>query len=160
MTLAVIAYPLGRDMGLERARRGTPLRVYRRALAWRANPRPPEYMRALLAEHWPDAVLVHVDEDDLDARLRDADEVVLVYPDAIGLGFGALERRVARATSGRIPQVLTGRRRRFALDRRTHHALRLRRALERSMVGEAAGLLLVALATVPLAAFDMIRGRR
>jgi hypothetical protein len=128
-----------------------PRRALRRSLAWRANPREPEYMRALFGERFPDGRIVErVDE------LHGADRIVLLYPDANGIGFGALERKLPETDV----VVLNGRRRQFALTARTRRALRLRRALELSYAGELLGLVALALATPVVAAWDLGRGRR
>lgn len=151
--VAVLAYPLGEDFGLGRAKPHTPLRVYRRAVLEKANPRSPDYMRRLLDEHHGDDVTIVGDP----AEAAAAREIVLLYPDAIGLGFGRLERRLPRG----VPvQVLTGRRRAFTLDARTRRRLRRRRFLERALVGEAIGLALAVAATPALLAVDLVRGRR
>jgi len=140
--VGVLAYPLGEDFGFARLPRRTMRRAYRRALFEKANPRPPAYMRTLFAERYPDGRL----EGGVPAG--DADTIVLLYPDAIGLGFGAIERRLPR---GARIVVLNGRRREFPLDRRTRAALRKRRLLERTMLGVATPVLLAA---------DLVRGRR
>jgi hypothetical protein len=84
---------------------------------------------------------------------------VLLYPDATGLGFGPLERRLL-AGSATPPVVLNGRRRTFVLDAPRRRSLRLRRLLERAMLGEALALGLIAVVTVPLVLSDLVRGRR
>jgi hypothetical protein len=149
--VGILTYPFGEDFGLSAAPRRTLRRAYRRALYERANPRTPEYMRSLFAERYPNAPVV----DDLPAG--EACELVLLYPDAIGLGFGRLERRLPQGVSVR---VLNGRRREYAFDRRARSALQIRRALERAMIVEVIGLTFVLLATPFLAAFDYARGRR
>ncbi|MEE2753638.1 MAG: methyltransferase domain-containing protein [Candidatus Latescibacterota bacterium] len=56
-------------------------------------------------------------------------EITLLYPDAIGIGWGAIERELRRLG---IPlTVLNGRGRSFVLDRNTRRSLRFRRFLER-----------------------------
>jgi hypothetical protein len=147
--VGVLAYPLGEDFGVSKCRRGL-RRTYRRTLREKANPRPPEYMRALFAERHPDGEVV----SEVPA---DASEIVLLYPDAIGLGFAGIERRLSRDVS---VGVLNGRRREFVLDRRTRTALLVRRVLERTMAGEAFALVVLALATPPLLLADLVRGRR
>jgi hypothetical protein len=133
---------------------------YRRAVVWKANPRTPEYMRARFAEAAPGGRIVAPGAGMADA-LREADEVLLMYPDAIGLGWRAIERDVVRrAAPGADVAVLNGRGRRFALDARTRRALGLRRAMEWTMLLElVAAPLIVGLAPA-LWAVDAIRGRR
>jgi hypothetical protein len=77
----------------------------------------------------------------------DWDVVLLVYPDAIGLGAGALERLAL--DTGRPVYVLNGRRRLFALDPGTRAALVRRRFLARSRVVEK----LLAVLAFPVGAF-------
>jgi hypothetical protein len=147
--VGVLAYPLGEDFGVGALRRGSLRRAYRQTLLNKANPRSPLYMRDLFAERCPQGEIA----DNVPAA---ADEIVLLYPDAIGLGFGALERRLPPGVPVRI---LNGRRREFALDPRTRRALRLRRALERTMLGETVALAAAAAVTPVLLLADLVRGR-
>jgi len=149
--VGVLAYPLGPDFGVSRLRPRTLRRLYRRALLARAKPRSREYMLELFAEGFPDGAV----EQDVPAE--SVDEIVLLYPDAIGLGFGSIERRLP---AGVPVQVVNGRRRSFSFDTRTRRALVLRRALERSMAGEALALAVAALLTPVLILVDAARGRR
>lgn len=149
--VGVLHHPWGEDYGYEALPRRRPRRVYRRTLWWKSNPRDAEYMRALFAERYPDGLL-HV--GDLDPP--PAGTTVLLYPDAIGLGFTPLERRLR----GRKLHVLNGRRRDFALDARTLRRLRVRRLIERMMLGEAVMVPLVVALALPLAIFDALRGRK
>ena len=80
--VALLAYPLGTDYGVHEVPRRSLLRAYRRALLEKSNPRSPEYMRKLAEERLRDTP-VEV------AVPPDTEEVVLLYPDAIGLGFAA-----------------------------------------------------------------------
>ncbi len=148
--VGLLAYPLGEDFGAGAARPRSLRRAYRKTLYLKANPRPADYMRRLFAERYPDGRLEP-------APPADAAQIVLLYPDAIGLGFGSIERRLP---AGVPVRVLNGRRRDFTLDRRTRRALALRRALERSMIVESAALALAVAATPILLAADLARGRR
>jgi hypothetical protein len=134
-----------------------PRLLWRKAMWFKANPRSLAYMRALLAEHFPDATLLDVRAEPDWERALGSGPVVLLYPDAIGIGFGAIERRLL----GRVPvTVLNGRRRNFALDRATRRRLRLRRFLERTMLLEGVFGLGLLIATPFLLGFDLARGRR
>ncbi len=64
----------------------------------------------------------------------DWDVALLVFPDAIGLGAGAMQRLAL--SDGRPVYVLNGRRRLFLLDGATRRALAWRRFLVRSRVTE------------------------
>jgi hypothetical protein len=149
--VGILTYPLGEDLGHGALRRRTLRRGYRRALFAKANPRSPDYMRRLFARHYPDGRI----ESELPSG--DIGTIVLLYPDANGLGFGRLERTLPR----NIPvRVLNGRRRDFVFDGRTRRALFVRRALERSMVVDVLGLSIAALVSPLLVLVDVARGRR
>ena len=116
----------------------SPLQQYRYAVWYKANPRSAAYMRALQQEHFPDAQWVDTQEQpDWASKISRADSIVLLYPDSIGLGFGAVERSVfARKPGPATVDVVNGRRRSFRLDPSTRAGLRLRRILECSMLAE------------------------
>jgi hypothetical protein len=147
--VGVLHYPRGEDYGYRSLPGKRPRRIYWRTLWWKSNPRDSEYMRSLFEERYPGAPL-HEGSDP-----PAADTTVLLYPDAIGLGFAPLERKLA----GRDVRVLNGRRREFALDADTRRALRFRRFLERTMLVEAVALPLFVLLALPMWVFDALRGR-
>jgi hypothetical protein len=89
--------------------------------------------------------------------LQKFDTVVLIYPDALGLTWSALERGAYSNSSNVI--IANGRRRLFAWDRRTARSLALRRFLANTRLVELIwGILVVPTAAV-LAAVDFARGR-
>jgi hypothetical protein len=150
-TVGVLAQPLERHAGRGR---------YWRGVIHKANPRSAQYMRDLFAEFAPDGRLV-AEGVDLAAGLVGAERVILLYPDAIGLGWGRVEQAVRSAAPAQAStEVLNGRRRHFGLDGRTLVQLRLRRVVERTMLGELIMTpLLLGLAAV-LWPLDAVRGRR
>jgi hypothetical protein len=75
------------------------------------------------------------------------DTVVLVYPDALGLTFGRLERRLVAEGAANIV-ILTGRRRLFPLSSDALRSFRWRRLLASTRIGE----LMAAIAILPVAA--------
>lgn len=135
--------------------------LYRYAVWYKANPRGAEYMQGLLAEHFPEAEWLNTAEHaDWRARVSQADKVVLIYPDAIGLGLAPLEREVMagkRAWAG--VSVLNGRHRQFRLNRATLRGLRLRRLLAWSMLPELLFLPIFVVSTPLLWMADLMRGR-
>lgn len=149
------------EAGLARPGRSQPLALYRYAVWYKANPRNGAYLRALAQEHYPDAEWVSTAEQpDWAGRIAEADTIVLLYPDAIGLGFASIERSVMahkRDWSG--VEVLNGRRRKFRLNGATRAGLRLRRLLEWSMLPELLFLPVFIAATPLLWAIDLVRGR-
>ena len=138
-----------------------PFAQYLYAVWYKANPRDAGYMRALQQERLPAAEWVEVSADgDWITRVSSADKIVLLYPDAIGLGFGAVERTVfAHKTASAAVEVLNGRRRYFNLNGATRAALRVRRALERSMMLEFLFLPIFIVGTPILWTIDAVRGR-
>jgi len=135
---------------------------FRWAIWYKANPRDEAYMRALFAEQYPAGHFIDMDATtDWPTHIGDARTIILLYPDAIGLGFAATEN-IARAAlrDGAALRVLNGRRRSFLLNASTQRALRRRRWLERWMVGEIlfSGLFLAVTPFMLLT--DLARGRR
>lgn len=147
-----------------------------------ANPRSLDYishvLRDVLAEVRPENVDVTVDEGWGDApaaidglagarRARIAslgpadlagyDRVLIVYPDPLGLSWGALERRLAGAVAGLI--VLNGRRRIFPLDARWRRALAWRRFLAETRLAELAASVAIWPVAAGFALADRVRGR-
>lgn len=94
----------------------------------RANPRSKEYMINLLQEQFPEAELIDL------RHPRSSGQVVLLYPDAIGLGWGKIEKRVRNQTQELT--VLNGRKRVFPLTVSVHRKLLLHRFLEITFLPE------------------------
>jgi hypothetical protein len=137
------------------ALRGRGPRRYRTMVEFKANPRDEHYLRELFAERHPGGRIGGLDE------VTQAEGVVLLYPDAIGIGWSSVEREVRRRMRpGAELRVLNGRRRDFALDRAMRRRLAVRRAFETAVLGEALFTALFLLATPPLLAWDLLRGRR
>lgn len=138
-----------------------PLKMYHWAVWYKANPRDEDYMRALFNEHYPEGDFFNIDqENDWRAAVGQADKVVLLYPDAIGLGFSRWERE----TKGLLKpwagmRVLNGRRRTFRLGASALLGLRLRRLVERAMLGEVLAIFVFLLATPILTVKDWWEGR-
>lgn len=96
-----------------------------------------------------------VDADGLAAGTDSAETILVVYPDALGLGWSPLEHRLPADRT----YIVNGRRRIFALDAKTRRALRWRRLLACTRIPEiAAGLAIVPVAA-GLAIWDSLRGR-
>jgi hypothetical protein len=95
------------------------------------------------------------DAGDLVRGTDDADAIVVVYPDALGLGWAPLEALLV----GRNAYLLNGRRRMQPFDSRARRLLRWRRLWATTRIPE----LLAAAAIVPvaatLAAWDSMRGK-
>ena len=133
-----------------------------RARSTRQGARSPEYMLELSRQALGESrTIVHADEPAFTDRLRTASEIVLLWPDSIGSGWGRVERMVFQGKSpdARV-SALNGRRRRFALDSRTLAGFRARRFLEQSWLGEItlAASLMVALPF--LVVWDLGRGHK
>ncbi len=88
------------------------------------------------------------------------DEIVLLWPDGNGAGWGDVERTIftRKRPSARVV-VVNGRRRRFALDRARWRRFRARRFLQKTLVAEIAFMLVFVLLTPCLWLSDIVRGR-
>lgn len=100
-----------------------------RVIVQRSNPRTLNYMKNYLERSYPGLSIVDA------AKIpSDAHDLVLLYPDTIGLGWGQLEIELLP----RFPRlkVLNGRGRIFSLDTSTRLRLRIRRFLEVTFLPE------------------------
>ena len=84
-----------------------------------------------------------------------ADSVLLIYPDALGLGWTALESRLLKGQT----YVLNGRRRILPLNARTRRKLRWRRLLACSRVTELLATVVIVPLAAGLAAWYVLRGK-
>ncbi len=96
---------------------------------------------------------------DLAEQMRAHDAVLLLHSDALGLGLGALERRLVGAFPAGV-FVLNGRRRLYRLDARMQRRLRRRRVLAETRIVEAALARVVPILAWLLAGFDRFASRK
>lgn len=137
-----------------------PAQLWLKAVWYKANPRSSDYMRALLAERYPDAKILDVGFGSLAlAALESASKIVLLYPDAIGLGYSWIERDIARRAPHVVLEVLNGRRRQFTFDHKTKWALQFRRVLEWTMFVECTVSVIIIIVTPFLLVADFVRGK-
>jgi hypothetical protein len=131
-----------------------------KAVWYKANPRTSDYMKALFAQRYPGAKFLDTGAGPISAAtLAGSSKIVLLYPDSIGLGYSKVERSVASNASHATIEVLNGRRRQFAFDRKSRWALRYRRFLEWTMLIECLAGIVLLLATPLLLLIDFIRGK-
>jgi len=140
----------------------SPRQYYLRAVHFKANPRSKEYMQSLFMEYFPGGEFIDTaQQGDWPSRVQRADRIVLLYPDATGIGFCKTERKLIRIMpKGCIILALNGRRRLFEFNWLTRKALYLRRLLERYMIGEITAAVFIMLATPFLWLWDQLRGKR
>lgn len=141
-----------------------PIFMLRWAQWFKSNPRSLGYMHSLFAERYPNGKFYDVREVDpviLKSLIAAADEIVLLYPDAIGLGFSDIEKQVRHEASSMVCiRILNGRRRDFLLSKRVQANLRKRRFLELTMLPEIiVGLIILALTPFVLI-LDVLKGKR
>ena len=89
-------------------------------------------------------------------RSQTYDAVLLFYPDAIGCGWGSLEKSLIKLNSP-VVQVISGRRREFPLNNRFRRKLAWRRALETTWLMEIAWVCSLLITSVALALWDAPR---
>src|SRR5262245_25962066 len=135
--------------------------LWRRHLVANASVRDRAYIEALFKSHFPNGVLVEATDGRVPGDALDRmDTIVLLFPDPIGMDFGAIERAVISRWPVKRLLALNGRRRLFRLDTRMRRRLGLRRFLASWRIPEFVFLLVFALTTPLLLLYDAIRGAR
>jgi hypothetical protein len=138
------------------------IELYHKGFQYKANPRDESYMNTLFTEHFPGAPLVYPQKNQAWGEILDgADSIVLLYPDAIGLGYSKIEKLVFKKKgASAVVKVLNGRRRLFTLTSGILPQLRWRRFLERFMVCEFLFTGIFLLVTPVFLLVDFVRGKR
>jgi hypothetical protein len=138
-----------------------PLELYRKTLWYKAHPRDYEYMRGLFLQRYPDGSLVRLEENPAWlSTVSDADVIVLLYADPIGLGFSDIESGLkGHLLPWAAVRVLNGRQRDFVLNRGARWSLRMRRLVSRTMVAEAMFLIFFLCVTPLLLVRDLFGGK-
>ena len=158
-TVAILAFPDAEPHATP-ARAGV-LDKLARVARYKRNPRPPAYMRMLVASMLPHARIVEVERQVPPSRLAGARHIVLLWPDAIGYAWTPIERAIFRAKApGAAVYALTGRRRTFRLTAGTLLGLRMRRVAERFWLGEALLAFSLLISAPFLVVWDFARGHR
>jgi hypothetical protein len=118
---------------------------------YRGNPRSLEYMKGLVDQYLGKVDLVPTHDLSM-LSCPTVEQIVLLWPDANGMGWSDIEQRVfkLKKSSGEV-YVLNGRKRLFGLSKSQWRAIRLKRFLEKSFVLEM-GVLLLFVITAPLLA--------
>ena len=119
---------------------------------YRGNPRSLEYMKGLVDHYLGKTDLVPTYDLSMLSRIPTVDQIVLLWPDANGMGWFDIERRVfklKRASSD--VYVLNGRKRLFGLSKIQWRLIRFKRFLEKSFLLEM-GVLLLFIITAPILA--------
>jgi hypothetical protein len=130
-----------------------PVQMFKDVVRYKANPRSSETMKRMFTERFPAGNLVEFDLK----IINQADEVVLLYPDAIGLGWGKAERKIRQQTlPNTLVSCLNGRGRYFILARRTQVSLRLRRMLEKTLLVEFLSSVVFVILTPILFSYDFV----
>jgi hypothetical protein len=160
-TVAVEHFPEELPRRLLTGRLSAPFARLRRVSSYKRNPRDAAYMRAVLEDTYGDGVAVVAASTLTPAALREASEVVLLWPDGNGFGWSIVERRVRawKSPSCRI-FVLNGRCRCFELTPAVQASYLARRVLERFWIGELVFSVLFFAISPWLVAWDLIRGHR
>ena len=137
--------------------------IYHKGVHYKANPRDQEYMKTLVASCRPDVDFYVVEQaEDLHALKWDEyHDVVVAYPDAIGLGYLWIERFIQENVDPvKNITVMNGRRREIPFNRNNLTSLRLRRFLEKTLLGEIAFTLYFIAATPFFLVWDILHGKK
>jgi hypothetical protein len=135
--------------------------VWRRHLVANAAVRDREYMEALFRSHFPHGQIIEVEAGRVPtAVMNDVDNIVLLFPDPIGIDFRWIEHEIASRAPSKSVFALNGRRRFFRLDSAMRRRLAFRRFLAAVRIPEMSFLLIFVIATPFLTLFDFMRGRR
>jgi hypothetical protein len=125
----------------------------------RANTRSLDYMKEAINSRIGSLDLAQThDLSNLSAvNLSEFEQIIILWPDANGMGWFKIEQQVFKAKKAAAPvYVLNGRKRLFELSRALWRQYRLRRFLEKSFLLEI-GVLVLFLVTAPaLALWDTI----
>ncbi|MGN7614058.1 hypothetical protein ACQZV8_18465 [Magnetococcales bacterium HHB-1] len=129
---------------------------------YRANPRDRAYMEALFCDHFPQGEFVDVSQTPSWTQLiQRTDHIVLLYPDAIGHPFSAIEKTIQKKKKPSTGvEILNGRKRLFLWNRSTRWALKWRRMLEYTPIFEIIALIIFIVITPFLWLWDRQRGHR
>lgn len=159
--LGIFSYPWPEEYKGVPLRHGNLLTLYNKMVWFKANPRNEDYMKLLFFKCCTGGDYVNVDKDpEWNKRVTSADQLILLYPDAIGLGFRQIESQAFKFKQPWVSvHAINGRRRKFLLTRSTLWRLYLRRFLERWMIGEMMATLLFLILTPILIFLDWMKGR-
>ena len=135
--------------------------IWRRHVIANAAVRNREYMEKLFESRFPSCDLYVLDDGRIpESVLQNADNIVLLYPDAIGIDWRAIESRIIAHRPAKRVLALNGRRRLFRLDAAMRRRLIGLRFLETSRIPEVFILCVFLVATPILVLFDLVRGHR
>ena len=124
----------------------------------RRNVRSQGYMETLAAQRFPEftSAQLYFEADCLPPCSR----LVLLWPDANGIGWSGIEEHLMNQRPNTEFIVLNGRRRQFQLDATIARSYRLRRFFEKAMVYEIGFSIAFLFLTPCMLVWDGLRGRR
>ncbi|MBN2010091.1 hypothetical protein JW960_12170 [candidate division KSB1 bacterium] len=136
-----------------------PWSLYKQVLWYKARPRREAYMQELFETYYPDGIFINIDnEPDWQHHIVSASTIVLLYPDATGLGFMSVERTIwKQKRMWANIKVMNGRRRQFVINWSVYIQLLIRRILERTMLIELCATIPFVLITPILLLIDQRR---
>lgn len=136
--------------------------IYNKGIHFKSNPRSLEYMTNLVQNSFDNIDIIQIASirDLIKVPLNDYQEIVLAYPDSIGLGWSTIDNYVMR-TFNPIKNiiVLNGRNRQILLNNNNLVSLKARRLLEKSLLPEIVFMILFIIITPFFLLKDAINGR-
>jgi len=131
-------------------------------VSYRRNARSWQYMESLARENDSafDSAKVYSGENLSTLDWKALDRVILLWPDASGMGWSPVEREVFRRMDPNTTlMVFNGRRRSFSLTKKQWTTWRFRRFVDKWFIGDTAALAFLLITTPFLVLADKIRGK-
>jgi hypothetical protein len=143
----------------------TLLALYKKMIWYKANPRSKDYMENLFIQRYPDGEFLHVhNSSDIDVirnKINICDKVVLLFPDAIGLGCYSIEKILFGIAPPHLSiRILNGRKRDFNYSLNVKYSLKLRRLFSRALIVEFALMPIMLFLTLVYLPLDFLRGKK
>ncbi len=136
--------------------------IYHKGVHFKSNPRTFEYLTSKLKDKITNSdVVILTDMADLEKIDFDAyEKIILLYPDSTGLGWYAIERIILKNVNEmKNIYIINGRGRKIVFNKLNLMSLRIKRCLERSLLGEIIFTVFFIVSTPFLLIKDLINGK-
>ncbi len=137
--------------------------IYNKGVHFKSNPRSLEYMEDLATKKFEDIEIKNIlNEDELNnIDLDKYSEIVLLYPDAIGLGWSKIDNYISKNFNQmKKITILNGRRRVIVFNSNNLFGLRFKRFLEKALIVETIFTIYFVVSTPFLIIKDLLHGKK